>query len=120
MVNKVQDILISIFGWVIGPMVSAILMITVMNYKAQLEGNKILEEYKNEQIQETKEIVGQLYRDSLAIIELREYVSFTISVLRKSNPELYEQMVAEEIGNNKKAILPKKKVYLTDTKLRLR
>ena len=117
MIQKVENILISIFGWIIGPMVTAILAITIFNYQATIRGNELLNKHLLEQANETKYIVNRIYRDSLAIIEINDYLRFTISVIRESHPELYEKMVAADIEAEKEnAILPKKK-YLTTTKI---
>jgi hypothetical protein len=123
MMQKAESLLLSIFGWVMGPMVTAILAITVLNYKATLDGNKLLQEHKLDQYIEIRAISRQLYNDSIKINELQAELSLVRGCLIKIDPVVFDDVFYGNEENilpqNSKAILPKKK-YLTDTKIRLR
>jgi len=112
MIQKVENILISIFGWIIGPMVTAILAITVMNYKATVEGNNLINSHMVSSSYEKQYMVRRLYEDSIQIIQLNEYINKIHLIVQQAHPELFEQVMNDNSSltlNKLEAILPKKK-----------
>ncbi len=106
MMQKAEGLLLSIFGWVMGPMVTAILAITVLNYKATLDGNKLLQDHKLDQYIEMRAIYRQLYNDSIKINELQAELSLVRGCLIKIDPVIFDDVFYG--GESSKAILPKK------------
>ena len=94
-------------------MVTAILAITVMNYKATVEGNNLINSHMVSSSYEKQYMVRRLYEDSIQIIQLNEYISKIHLVVQQAHPELFEEVMNDNslTLNKLEAILPKKKEY---------